>query len=238
MQRQNTGNKGYINEVFHSVQGEGKYVGARQLFVRLGGCSVGCKYCDTDFSIPEIFDVYGVKLKNPITPEELYKCISEKLDLSLFHSISFTGGEPVEQLEFLQETAKLFKEGGCKLFLETSGYRHKELKILKPLFDIFSIDVKLCREDWEENLRNLLPVLSVIDSEKFYLKAIFSEKNTDDDFRILAKALKEASISKIFAQSVDNKAKFDRIDAIQVLFSIEGVEMFYIPQVHRFLGIR
>ncbi|MCD8490558.1 MAG: hypothetical protein LRY51_00895 [Geovibrio sp.] len=72
MPQRNTGNKGSINEVFHSVQGEGLYAGARQLFVRLAGCSVGCDYCDTQFGAPENFDVYGKTILNPVTPEEFF----------------------------------------------------------------------------------------------------------------------------------------------------------------------
>jgi organic radical activating enzyme len=238
MPQRNTGNKGRINEVFHSVQGEGLYAGARQLFVRLAGCSVGCDYCDTQFGAPEAFEVYGKTICNPVTPEEFFVSVCAGIDLSLLHSVSFTGGEPTEQIKFLKETALLFKQAGCRLFLETSGYRHAELKVLKPVFDIFSVDIKLCRADWRENLAKLLPVLKFLGKEKYYLKAVFDDNNTEDELTEAAAALRKAGVKEIFAQSVDNKADFNRIDTVQVIFSKEGVEMFYRPQIHRFLGIR
>ena len=38
---------GFISEVFLSFQGEGIHVGRLQLFVRLAGCGLRCRYCDT-----------------------------------------------------------------------------------------------------------------------------------------------------------------------------------------------
>ena len=42
-------NKAKIKEIFTSIQGEGPFIGHKQLFVRFCGCNLSCKYCDTDY---------------------------------------------------------------------------------------------------------------------------------------------------------------------------------------------
>jgi organic radical activating enzyme len=38
-----------IKEIFTSIQGEGPYIGVKQLFVRFCGCNLMCEYCDTNY---------------------------------------------------------------------------------------------------------------------------------------------------------------------------------------------
>lgn len=40
-------NKTKIREIFTSIQGEGLYIGVKQLFIRFCGCNLKCDYCDT-----------------------------------------------------------------------------------------------------------------------------------------------------------------------------------------------
>ena len=87
-----------INEIFESIQGEGKYLGANQIFVRFSNCNLHCKFCDTQFFEGKEYDV-----------EMLVKEISS-FDLSKVHSISFTGGEPLMFVDFLNEFLDDFKD--------------------------------------------------------------------------------------------------------------------------------
>ena len=39
----------FIQEIFLTIQGEGPMVGIPSIFIRLGGCNLACKFCDTEF---------------------------------------------------------------------------------------------------------------------------------------------------------------------------------------------
>lgn len=96
-----------IMEDFYTLQGEGAHTGAASYFIRIGGCDVGCHWCD----VKESWDAS----KHPLTP------VDELVDRATKYAkmIVITGGEPLMwNLEYL--TQKL-KEKGCKIHIETSG---------------------------------------------------------------------------------------------------------------------
>lgn len=87
------GLKGQITEIFSSIQGEGIFVGAKQIFVRFDKCNLSCAFCDErDRPDPE---EYG--------PDKLMQEI-KALEESKgpHHSVSFTGGEPLLYCDFLK----------------------------------------------------------------------------------------------------------------------------------------
>ena len=101
--------KTFVKEFFVSIQGEGPYVGYKQLFIRFCRCNLNCKYCDTEF-----LAATGAK---EYCAQELFDAIS-KLDLAGVHSISLTGGEPLLETEFLKEFLPLVRPI-AKIYLET-----------------------------------------------------------------------------------------------------------------------
>lgn len=95
-------------EEFYSIQGEGFHTGKPAYFIRLGGCDIGCRWCDSPFTWnPDIHPMASVS--------EIIKNVLE----SGTDSVVVTGGEPLMwNLDFL---CKKLKENKIITFLETSG---------------------------------------------------------------------------------------------------------------------
>jgi len=95
-------------EEFFSLQGEGYHTGKAAYFVRLGGCDVGCSWCDSRFS----WNAALHPLKQ--TDEIIRNIIASGTD-----SVVVTGGEPlIWNLDYLCE---VLKEKNIATYLETSG---------------------------------------------------------------------------------------------------------------------
>ena len=89
---------GNLVEIFSSIQGEGVLVGRRQVFVRLAGCSFGCRYCDqpearSPAAAARVEKEPGsgrfVEMPNPVSPADAARCVQELWGpAGLHHSIS------------------------------------------------------------------------------------------------------------------------------------------------------
>jgi len=97
-----------VMEEFYTIQGEGFNTGKAAYFIRIGGCDVGCHWCDVKES-------WNANLHPLVDSNEVIKnVLSHKAD-----SVVITGGEPlIYNLHFL--TTEL-KQLGIKTFIETSG---------------------------------------------------------------------------------------------------------------------
>lgn len=93
-----------VAEVFYSIQGEGPYVGRPATFIRLAGCPLQCKWCDTDYS-----------KKAQLGIVELQVLCNKNFG----NLVVITGGEP-----FRQDIVPLIRHlHACKyeIQIETSG---------------------------------------------------------------------------------------------------------------------
>lgn len=96
-----------ITEIFHSIQGESSHVGRPCVFVRLTGCNLRCRWCDSEYTFTG-----GEKmaLDDVLARVRGYGC---KL-------VEITGGEPLAQSEAFDLIARLCDEG-FEVLIETSG---------------------------------------------------------------------------------------------------------------------
>ena len=83
-------NKFPISEIFYSIQGEGKYVGVRSIFVRFQFCNLTCTWCDTKYTW---YANSGKHFWKNIT--DLANIIVQKILQYEVYNIIFTGGEPL-----------------------------------------------------------------------------------------------------------------------------------------------
>src|SRR5574337_708229 len=96
-----------VNEIFYSIQGESTYAGRPCTFIRLTGCNLRCRWCDTTYAFHE-----GEQrsIEQVLEQVRTYKC----------PLIEITGGEPLLQEEVYPLIDRLLLEG-YEVLIETGG---------------------------------------------------------------------------------------------------------------------
>ncbi len=97
-----------IMETFYTVQGEGAFAGTPAFFIRLGGCDVGCVWCD----VKESWDAD----RHPLIEVDT---VASMVEESGARVVVVTGGEPT--MYDLSELTHALKEKGIRTHIETSG---------------------------------------------------------------------------------------------------------------------
>lgn len=189
----------YISEIFSSLQGEGPHTGEPMTFIRFAGCSLSCRWCDTErASVPE--DHYGVETPprsrrfiNYANPAGVAK-LNEHLTFFTDPVIAVTGGEPLEQTPFLEEW--LGAVSGKKVLLETNGTMATELAKIARYTDIISMDMKLPSSTgrqalWNEHAAFLSTALG--SGKELYVKIVITPDTLDKDIQEAIKIISSAN---------------------------------------------
>jgi len=223
--------KGKITEIFESIQGEGVYVGERQLFVRLSGCNLKCAFCDTDTSRFKEYEPQEVI-------DELKKFRGHA------HSVSFTGGEPLAQKDFLGELMRLTRKAGWRNYLETNGTLFEEIRELSWLADFVAMDIKLpsstgLKGYWDEHRQ----FLAACGPAEVFLKAIICDTTREEDIFESIKLIKELRSGAILVLQADSSTKDPKtvnmiIESFRMLCRRSGIAVCAIPQMHKIIGLK
>ena len=216
-----------IKEIFASIQGEGPYIGYKQLFIRFCGCNLNCNYCDTEF---------GASESKKYSTEELANILKENLDC---HSVSLTGGEPLLNIKFLKE---FLPKSELPIYLETNGTLYKELAEVINYIDYVSADIKLPSSTglnplWEEHDK----FFEIASKKTLFAKAVFSKNVTDDELRKACELCKKYNIELILQPKMngivpDINSNFMEEILNKTLKYYKKVRL--IPQVHKFIDVR
>jgi 7-carboxy-7-deazaguanine synthase len=195
-----------INEIFYSIQGEGRWTGLPNIFIRSTGCNLRCSFCDTKYAYEN-----GVEMTiNKIMLEiRKYPC----------KYVCITGGEPLLQTDILDLIDNLIKKD-YKISIETNGSIDIK-KITRIASLMISMDVKCPSSNMHEKtcFENIAQLKS-----KDQIKMIIKEKN---DYEYAKKLLvKYKPKSPVFLQSVwgtdiNNLAEWILNDGLDVNLGIQ-----------------
>ncbi len=217
-----------VAEIFKSIQGEGPYQKTEQVFIRLFGCNLRCRHCDTPLETYKDMSVDDV--------------VNEVSKYSDYHSVSITGGEPLVQIRSLKKLLKALKKKGIKIYLETNGTLYQELKSVIDSVDIIAMDFKLpsiieCGRHWDRHRR----FLEIAKKKEVFVKAVIGPNLDWFDLRMTVEMIKAIAPGiKLILQpqypnqeEVKNQMKFYKDFCIK-----EGVDASVISQLHKELGVQ
>jgi organic radical activating enzyme len=221
---------GRISEVFESIQGEGLYLGERQIFVRLFGCNLDCKFCDTKLSE---FRQYH--------PQELLQELKTFQDNC--HSVTFTGGEPLLQKDFLKEVLPLTRQAGFRNYLETNGTLPEALAQVIDYLDIVAMDLKLptstgLKSFWDVHRR----FLRISSAKEVFLKAVICQSTQEHDLRQSISIIREINPAVVLVLQPDSTEDYSlirqKLDIFKGICMEENIAACILPQVHKIVGVK
>ncbi|MHB0946924.1 MAG: 7-carboxy-7-deazaguanine synthase QueE [Sedimentisphaerales bacterium] len=172
-------------ELFYSIQGEGLLAGKPSVFVRLAGCPLRCKFCDTVYSLDANA---GEKMSLAKITEEVKKYSCDY--------VVITGGEPMVNLHIArlcEEIKKLERH----ITIETNG-----IKFIENLrCDLMSISPKLSNAyenpaDSEKFLK-IGQLQKLLDNYNYQLKFVIDKREDLAEAHQILKKLKNIDIAKV-----------------------------------------
>ena len=241
--------RAYLSEIFSSIQGEGPWIGLRQVFLRFSGCNLRCIWCDTPESL-----VLEKKKLTPLSVKEVLQRVVDFNQITEHHSISLTGGEPLLQAQFLKSLLLALKSVqktlGLKTFLETGGHLPEKLEKLVDLLDFVSFDLKLPSSTQEKALwkehQEFVQILSQAKTNAA-AKIVVTSGTELSELLFAFELLRDKPNLELVLQPVSQTPDFrdpgllgqERLDlyhkeAIKVL---GAKKVRIIPQTHKILGV-
>ena len=145
-----------VCEIFHSIQGEGAMIGAPTIFIRMTGCNLSCKWCDTEYAKTEGEEM---GLGQVLDEVQRYDC----------RRVCITGGEPLCQADAVLNLIDELLMLDYFVILETNGSHSLESMECSPGL-MLSMDIKCPSSGQQDNmLFSNIELLGPTDQLKFII---------------------------------------------------------------------
>ena len=212
-----------VARVFASIQGEGIYMGAPTIFVRLRGCNLKCIWCDTKYA--------RKKGKGHEVEEE--DVIARIADLSRCSWIDITGGEPLIQDVTL--LVRMMKEHFSvrQVMVETNGTIMPSRYLFHNV-DFWSVSPKLSNSGERESLRkDVLKEFAMRSNNQFKFVIDNPQKDIAEVFELLEELHIYRPENLIF-QPQGYKDQLELMRQMQVILADKYEHKAYriLPQLH------
>lgn len=176
-----------IADIFTSIQGEGIWAGVPSTFVRVSGCNLRCRWCDTPYAS-----------FRPEGPTLNVTDIADQVQAAEVRHVVLTGGEPM-QFDPIEELAAILRDSGHTITIETAGTIFRDLPC-----DLMSISPKLAnstpsdaeagigwRERHERTRTDRDPLRNLMEAYDCQLKFVVDPESSLDDLLEIESILAE-----------------------------------------------
>ena len=172
-----------VNEIFHSIQGEGLLAGVPSVFIRIAGCPLRCRWCDTRYALDPSSGI-----------EMSIEQIIDKVQQQLCRYVVLTGGEPMinPQLPVLVKALKKYRK---HITIETAG-----LKFIPDLpCDLMSINPKTSNSGlkFKKGTRPFSPIKRLIKNYPWQLKFVVESPGDLTEIQKAVKSLGKVDPARI-----------------------------------------
>ena len=197
-----------------------------RVVVFLQGCKLRCVYCHN----PETWEI---NKKNKMSVDEVVnKILKYKNYISKNGGVTFSGGEPLLQSEFIYECSKRLKEEHIHICVDTAGVGMNFEKLL-DVVDLFIVDIKSLYKDeykyitgYSINEFNEFMNLLQSKDKKIWLRQVIVPTINDDENHILdlakyANSLKNIEKVELLPYTTLGKTKYEKLN---IKYRLEKIE--------------
>lgn len=240
-----------VSEIFNSIQGEGPYVGVRQVFLRFQKCQLHCAYCDTP-DTRTVSDSCRIEkeagtgnffeVNNPVSRDYLKEAVSKLWTPSTKH-VAITGGEPLIHAGFIRELGLEYP-----LYLETNSGFPEKAREIRDIIDIASCDIKLpeheATDHYHELLENELKTISIFnETTETFVKIVVLPETTIQSISPAIKGIASIDpkitlvLQPVTPDTGKEEVSYKVLTGLMDFAGEKLKDVRVIPQTHKLMGL-